>query len=88
MKSTVFTWCPCSKQAEKKVYARLDSHLQRKRRGEAVTLVVAGCVAQQEGEALLRAVPEARFCRAQNEPLCSFLAGQRPKTEGNRDETC
>eukprot|EP00439_Symbiodinium_sp_Y106_P027588 s1883_g3.t1 len=36
----------------------LDPHLQRKRRGEDVTIVVSGCVAQQEGETLLSAIPE------------------------------
>ena len=29
-------------QAEKKVYARLDAHVQRKRQGQDVTLVVTG----------------------------------------------
>eukprot|EP00438_Fugacium_kawagutii_P020820 Skav217745 [mRNA] locus=scaffold2847:370369:375001:+ [translate_table: standard] len=50
--------CSIRDKAEKKVYARLDAHVQRKRRGEDVTLVVTGCVAQQEGDQLLRAVPE------------------------------
>eukprot|EP00435_Cladocopium_sp_Y103_P007585 s3179_g2.t1 len=50
--------CSIRDKAEKKVYARLDAHLQRKRKGQDVTLVVTGCVAQQEGEDLLRAVPE------------------------------
>ena len=32
----------CFFQAEKKVYARLDAHVQRKRQGQDVTLVVTG----------------------------------------------
>jgi tRNA-2-methylthio-N6-dimethylallyladenosine synthase len=34
------------------------SDRQRKRRGDDLAIVVAGCVAQQEGEELLRRVPE------------------------------
>ena len=41
---------------------KFSSHLgpisKRKRNGEDVTIIVAGCVAQQEGEKLLRQVPE------------------------------
>lgn len=33
-------------------------HAERKRKGEDVGIVVAGCVAQQEGARLLRRVPE------------------------------
>jgi len=54
----VLNTCSIRDKAEKRVYARLDPHLQRKRRGEDVTIVVSGCVAQQEGEALLSAIPE------------------------------
>ncbi|CAE7211205.1 miaB [Symbiodinium natans] len=54
----VLNTCSIRDKAEKRVYARLDPHLQRKRRGEDVTIVVSGCVAQQEGEGLLSAVPE------------------------------
>ena len=35
-------WKVTSSQAEKKVYARLDAHVQRKRQGQDVTLVVTG----------------------------------------------
>ncbi|CAJ1365577.1 unnamed protein product, partial [Effrenium voratum] len=38
----VLNTCSIRDKAEKKVYARLDSHLQRKRRGDPVTLVVSG----------------------------------------------
>ncbi|CAK9060846.1 unnamed protein product [Durusdinium trenchii] len=54
----VLNTCSIRDKAEKKVYARLDPHLQRKRKGDDVTIVVSGCVAQQEGEELLRALPE------------------------------
>lgn len=36
----------------------IGPHARRKREGEDVAIVVAGCVAQQEGEALLRRAPE------------------------------
>jgi len=54
----VLNTCSIRGKSEQKVYARLDPHLKRKRRGEDVTIVVSGCVAQQEGEALLREWPE------------------------------
>ena len=40
------------------VYSALGPHSKRKRDGAPVAIVVAGCVAQQEGEKLLRRVPE------------------------------
>mmetsp|Transcript_32414 Transcript_32414/g.36276 ORF Transcript_32414/g.36276 Transcript_32414/m.36276 type:complete len:83 (-) Transcript_32414:387-635(-) len=43
---------------ESKVYSYLVPYAKRKRDGEDVAIVVVGCVAQQEGEALLRRVPE------------------------------
>lgn len=42
----------------KKVYSYIGPHAKRKREGEDVTIIVAGCVAQQEGLALLRRAPE------------------------------
>mmetsp|Transcript_54855 Transcript_54855/g.164159 ORF Transcript_54855/g.164159 Transcript_54855/m.164159 type:complete len:413 (-) Transcript_54855:203-1441(-) len=39
-------------------YRYIGPHAKRKREGEDVTIVVAGCVAQQEGQSLLRRVPE------------------------------
>ena len=36
----------------------LGPYAKRKREGEDVTIVVAGCVAQQEGQTLLRRAPE------------------------------
>lgn len=38
--------------------ADIGPHAKRKNQGEDVTIIVAGCVAQQEGEALLRRAPE------------------------------
>jgi len=50
--------CSIRDHAEQKLYSHLGPHAKRKRNGEDVVLVVAGCVAQQEGEALLRRFPE------------------------------
>ena len=44
--------------AEQKVYSYLGRQAKRKHEQPDLTLIVAGCVAQQEGEALLRRVPE------------------------------
>lgn len=54
----VLNTCSIREHAESKVYSYLGPHAKRKRDGEDVAIVVAGCVAQQEGEALLRRVPE------------------------------
>jgi len=40
------------------VYSYIGPYAKRKREGEDVTIIVAGCVAQQEGQALLRRAPE------------------------------
>ena len=40
------------------LYSQLGPHAQRKRRGAPLTLVVAGCVAQQEGRNVSRRFPE------------------------------
>jgi len=50
--------CSIRDHAEQKVYSYLGQHAQRKRKGGNVCIVVAGCVAQQEGENLLRRFPE------------------------------
>ncbi len=39
-------------------YGHVGQYALRKRKGDDVAIVVAGCVAQQEGERLLRRVPE------------------------------
>ena len=54
----VLNTCSIRDHAEQKVYSYLGPHKSRKRKGEAVAIVVAGCVAQQEGERMLRKVPE------------------------------
>lgn len=54
----VLNTCSIREHAESKVYSYLGPHTKRKREGDDVAIVVAGCVAQQEGEALLRRCPE------------------------------
>eukprot|EP00533_Pseudo-nitzschia_delicatissima_P008216 CAMPEP_0116082600 /NCGR_PEP_ID=MMETSP0327-20121206/2816_1 /TAXON_ID=44447 /ORGANISM="Pseudo-nitzschia delicatissima, Strain B596" /LENGTH=669 /DNA_ID=CAMNT_0003573411 /DNA_START=64 /DNA_END=2073 /DNA_ORIENTATION=- len=54
----VLNTCSIREHAESKVYSYLGPYAKRKREGEDVAIVVAGCVAQQESEALLRRVPE------------------------------
>jgi len=54
----VLNTCSIRDHAEQKVYSYLGPHAKRKRDGEDVTIIVAGCVAQQEGQSLLRRVPE------------------------------
>lgn len=44
--------------AEQKLYDALGPFAAQKRKGKDLALIVTGCVAQQEGEALLRRVPE------------------------------
>ncbi|CAN8063513.1 unnamed protein product [Agarophyton chilense] len=51
--------CALRDHAQQKVYSYLGPHAQRKWDApQEVTLIVAGCVAQLEGEALLSRVPE------------------------------
>jgi len=57
----VLNTCSIRDHAEQKVYSYIGPHAKRKRDGEDVTIVVAGCVAQQEGEALLRRAPEVEL---------------------------
>lgn len=55
----VYNTCSIREKAETKVYSALGKQAKRKRaRVGSVKVVVAGCVAQQEGQALLRRVPE------------------------------
>ena len=54
----LYNTCSIRDNAEQKVYSYLGRQAQRKRANPHLTLVVAGCVAQQEGESLLRRVPE------------------------------
>jgi tRNA-2-methylthio-N6-dimethylallyladenosine synthase len=54
----IINTCSIRDHAEQKLYDILGPHRARKRQGEALTLIVTGCVAQQEGQALLRKIPE------------------------------
>lgn len=54
----LFNTCSIRDHAEQKLYDALGPYAAQKRRGKQLALVVTGCVAQQEGEALLRRVPE------------------------------
>ncbi|MEM8545902.1 MAG: tRNA (N6-isopentenyl adenosine(37)-C2)-methylthiotransferase MiaB [Cyanobacteria bacterium P01_H01_bin.119] len=54
----LYNTCTIRDNAEQKVYSYLGRQAKRKQKKPDLTLIVAGCVAQQEGEALLRRVPE------------------------------
>jgi len=54
----LYNTCTIRDNAEQKVYSYLGRQAKRKQENPDLTLIVAGCVAQQEGEALLRRVPE------------------------------
>ncbi|MGA0199461.1 MAG: tRNA (N6-isopentenyl adenosine(37)-C2)-methylthiotransferase MiaB [Prochlorotrichaceae cyanobacterium] len=54
----LYNTCTIRDNAEQKVYSYLGRQAKRKQTNPHLTLVVAGCVAQQEGEQLLRRVPE------------------------------
>ncbi len=54
----LYNTCTIRDNAEQKVYSYLGRQAQRKQLSPHLKLIVAGCVAQQEGEALLRRVPE------------------------------
>jgi len=54
----LYNTCTIRDNAEQKVYSYLGRQAKRKHEQPNLTLVVAGCVAQQEGETLLRRVPE------------------------------
>lgn len=54
----LYNTCTIRDNAEQKVYSYLGKQAKRKHEQPNLTLIVAGCVAQQEGESLLRRVPE------------------------------
>lgn len=54
----LYNTCTIRDNAEQKVYSYLGRQAKRKQSEPNLTLIVAGCVAQQEGEQLLRRVPE------------------------------
>jgi tRNA-2-methylthio-N6-dimethylallyladenosine synthase len=57
-KVLLYNTCTIRDNAEHKVYSHLGRQARRKHQEPDLTIIVAGCVAQQEGEALLRRVPE------------------------------
>ncbi|HIK37283.1 MAG: tRNA (N6-isopentenyl adenosine(37)-C2)-methylthiotransferase MiaB [Geminocystis sp.] len=57
-KILIYNTCTIRDNAEQKVYSYLGKQAKRKHSEPDLTIVVAGCVAQQEGEKLLRRVPE------------------------------
>ena len=54
----LYNTCTIRDNAEQKVYSFLGKQAKRKHNSPNLKLVVAGCLAQQEGESLLRRVPE------------------------------
>jgi tRNA-2-methylthio-N6-dimethylallyladenosine synthase len=54
----LYNTCTIRDNAEQKVYSYLGRQAKRKHKQPDLTLIVAGCVAQQEGELLLNRVPE------------------------------
>ncbi len=54
----LYNTCTIRDNAEQKVYSYLGKQAKRKHQQPDLTLIVAGCVAQQEGQKLLRRVPE------------------------------
>ncbi len=57
-KLVIYNTCSIRDNAEQKVYSHLGRQADRKHKEPDLTLVIAGCVAQQEGESLLLRVPE------------------------------
>ncbi len=54
----LYNTCTIRDNAEKKVYSYLGKQAKRKHKTPELKLIIAGCLAQQEGESLLRKVPE------------------------------
>lgn len=54
----LYNTCTIRDLAEQKVYSYLGKQTRRKQDNPDLILIMAGCVAQQEGEALLRRIPE------------------------------
>jgi hypothetical protein len=50
----ILNTCSIRDHAENKVYSHLGPHALRKRKGDDITLIVTGCVAQQEGDDILK----------------------------------
>jgi tRNA-2-methylthio-N6-dimethylallyladenosine synthase len=54
----VLNTCSIRDHAEQKLYDALGPYAIAKRQGRQMAVIVTGCVAQQEGEKLLRRIPE------------------------------
>ena len=54
----LYNTCTIRDSAQQKVYSFLGKQVKRKHKFPKLKLVIAGCLAQQEGESLLRRVPE------------------------------
>ncbi len=54
----LYNTCTIRDLAEQKVYSYLGKQTRRKKDKPDLILIMAGCVAQQEGESLLRRIPE------------------------------
>ena len=54
----LYNTCTIRDNAEQKVYSYLGRQAKRKHKSPELKLVIAGCLAQQEGASLLRKVPE------------------------------
>lgn len=54
----LYNTCTIRDNAEQKVYSYLGRQAKRKKSDPHLKIIIAGCLAQQEGEALLRRVPE------------------------------
>ncbi|MEM6445941.1 MAG: tRNA (N6-isopentenyl adenosine(37)-C2)-methylthiotransferase MiaB [Cyanobacteria bacterium P01_D01_bin.123] len=54
----LYNTCSIRDNAEQKVYSYIGRQAKRKQQNPSLTLGIAGCVAQQEGEKLMRRVPE------------------------------
>ena len=54
----LYNTCTIRDNAEQKVYSYLGRQALRKKSDPNLKIIIAGCVAQQEGESLLRRIPE------------------------------
>ena len=54
----IINTCSIRDHAEQKVYSYLGPYAQRKRSGDEVSIIIAGCVAQQEGQNIIKRFPE------------------------------
>eukprot|EP00798_Chlamydomonas_sp_ICE-L_P008826 gene8826-68_t len=85
----IYNTCSIREKAESKVYSALGRQAKRKREknGKELKIVVSGCVAQQEAEAMLRRVPEVdvvmgpQFSNQINSILERAIDGQVCATE-------